>query len=64
MPPIIKFGNEQLKKKFLPDLLTGRKRTCIAITEPDAGSDVANIRTTAVRSKDGKKFIVNGTKKW
>ncbi|PPJ53308.1 hypothetical protein CBER1_01010 [Cercospora berteroae] len=64
VPPIIKFGNEQLKRKFLPDLLTGRKRTCIAITEPDAGSDVANIRTTAVRSKDGKKFIVNGTKKW
>lgn len=64
VPPIIKFGNEQLKKRFLPDLLTGRKRTCIAITEPDAGSDVANIRTTAVKSKDGKKWIINGTKKW
>lgn len=64
VPPIFKFGNEQLKKRFLPDLLTGRKRACIAITEPDAGSDVANIKTTAVKSKDGKKYIVNGTKKW
>lgn len=64
VPPIIKFGNEQLKNRFLPDLLQGTKRACIAITEPDAGSDVANIRTTAVKSKDGKKYVVNGTKKW
>ncbi|KAK4636117.1 Acyl-CoA dehydrogenase apdG [Fulvia fulva] len=64
VPPIIKFGNEQLKKRFLPGLLRGEMRTCIAITEPDAGSDVANIQTTAVKSKDGKKYIVNGTKKW
>ena len=64
VPTIIKFGNKQLQDRFLPDLLTGRKRACIAITEPDAGSDVANIRTTAVKSKDGKKYIMNGTKKW
>lgn len=64
VPPIIKFGNKSLKERFLPELLTGRKRTCIAITEPDAGSDVANIRTVAVKSQDGTKYIVNGTKKW
>lgn len=64
VPPVIKFGSEDLKRRFLPDLLTGKKRTCIAITEPDAGSDVANIQTTAVKSKDGKKYIVNGAKKW
>ncbi|KAL4905665.1 hypothetical protein BDW74DRAFT_185170 [Aspergillus multicolor] len=63
-PPIIKYGSEQLKEKFLPDLLTGRKRNCIAITEPDAGSDVANITTTATKSEDGKFYIVNGNKKW
>ena len=39
-------------------------RFCIAITEPDAGSDVANIRTTAKKTADGKYYIVNGTKKW
>ncbi|KAM7192146.1 Acyl-CoA dehydrogenase/oxidase, N-terminal and middle domain containing protein [Naviculisporaceae sp. PSN 640] len=64
VPPIIKFGSDELKRRFLPDLLTGRKRCCIAITEPDAGSDVANITTTAVKSACGKYYIVNGTKKW
>lgn len=64
VPPLLKFGSPQLRDRFLPDLLTGRKRTCIAITEPEAGSDVANITTTAVKSKDGKKYIINGTKKW
>ncbi|GAB7348512.1 hypothetical protein MBLNU459_g6913t1 [Dothideomycetes sp. NU459] len=64
VPPIIKFGSERLKEKFLPELLTGRKRSCIAITEPDAGSDVANITTTAKKSADGKKYVINGTKKW
>lgn len=64
IPPIIKFGNVQLQERFLPDLLTGRKRACIAITEPEAGSDVANITTTAIKSPDGKHYIINGTKKW
>lgn len=64
VPTIIKYGNEALKNKYLPDFFWGRKRCCIAITEPDAGSDVANIKTTAVKSADGKKYIINGTKKW
>ena len=64
VPPIIKYGSEDLKGRFLPQLLRGEKRVCIAITEPSAGSDVANIATTAVKSKDGKHYVVNGTKKW
>jgi acyl-CoA dehydrogenase len=64
VPPIYKFGDEQLQERFLPDLLLGKKRACIAITEPGAGSDVANIQTTAVKSKDGKHYIINGNKKW
>lgn len=64
VPPILKFGNRQLQERFLPELLTGKKRTCIAITEPGAGSDVANIATTAVKTPDGRHYIVNGTKKW
>ncbi|KAK4944420.1 hypothetical protein LTR10_016094 [Elasticomyces elasticus] len=64
IPPIIKFGSKALHEKFLPDLLPGKKRACIAITEPGAGSDVANIATTAVKSADGKHYIVNGEKKW
>ncbi|GAP86293.1 putative short-chain specific acyl-mitochondrial precursor [Rosellinia necatrix] len=64
IPPIVKFGSAPLQEKFLPELLTGKKRSCIAITEPDAGSDVANITTTAVKSPCGKFYIVNGAKKW
>jgi acyl-CoA dehydrogenase len=64
IPPIVKFGSRQLQERFLPDLLTGKKRGCIAITEPEAGSDVANIVTTATKSADGKHYIINGTKKW
>ncbi|KAL6155684.1 hypothetical protein ACJBU6_05888 [Exserohilum turcicum] len=64
VPPIFKFGNQQLQDRFLPELLTGKKRSCIAITEPEAGSDVANITTTAEKTADGKYYIVNGSKKW
>ena len=64
IPPIIKFGNRQLQERFLPDLLLAKKRICIAITEPGAGSDVANIQTTATKSNDGRHYIVNGSKKW
>jgi acyl-CoA dehydrogenase len=64
LPPIIKFGSPELQKRFVPDIIRGKKRICIAITEPDAGSDVANIATTAVRSEDKKYFILNGSKKW
>ncbi|KAG6978148.1 Acyl-CoA dehydrogenase apdG [Fusarium oxysporum f. sp. conglutinans] len=64
MPPIITYGSAELQKTLLPDLIKGKKRICIAITEPDAGSDVANITTTAERSPCGKFYIVNGEKKW
>lgn len=64
VPPIIKFGSKDLQEEFLPDLLLGKKRACIAITEPSAGSDVANISTTAKKTADGKYYIINGAKKW
>lgn len=64
IPPLYKFGSLALQEKFLPDLLTGRKRICIAITEPGSGSDVAGTSTTAVKTGDGRFYIVNGIKKW
>ncbi|KAI0907305.1 putative acyl-CoA dehydrogenase [Ustulina deusta] len=64
IPPILKFADKQLQDRVLPDLLAGKKRCCIAITEPDAGSDVASLTTTAVKSSCGKFYIVNGAKKW
>lgn len=53
-----------MKKKIIPECLQGEKRTCLAITEPSAGSDVAGLTTTAVKTPDGKHYIVNGEKKW
>ena len=63
-PPIYKFGSPSLQERFLPDIFLGRKRICISITEPDTGSDVANIRTTAKKTVDGRHYIVDGAKKW
>lgn len=59
---IAKFGTEQQKNRYLPALATGERRTGIGLTEPDAGSDLQGIRTTAVR--DGDHYIVNGRKTW
>ncbi|KAI1198760.1 acyl-CoA dehydrogenase/oxidase [Nemania serpens] len=63
-PPLVKFGKKALKDRILPGILTGEKRICLAITEPDAGSDVANLSCEAKLSEDGKHYIVNGEKKW
>lgn len=53
-----------LKEKVSNEVLSGKKKMCLAITEAFAGSDVAGIRTTAELSPDGSHYIVNGTKKW
>ena len=63
-PPLMKFGSQALKDRIVPGILAGDKRICLAITEPDAGSDVANLTCEAKLSEDGKHFIVNGEKKW
>jgi glutaryl-CoA dehydrogenase (non-decarboxylating) len=59
---IYTFGNEEQKRKYIEKLVTAEWLGCICITEPDAGSDVANLKTTAVREKD--YFILNGSKTW
>ncbi|MEF3254114.1 MAG: acyl-CoA dehydrogenase [Deferribacterales bacterium] len=58
--PILSFGNEEQKKKYLPVLAKGERIGCILLTEPEAGSDVANIQTTYKR--DGDYYVVNGNK--
>lgn len=63
-PPLAKFGKKPLVERILPSILNGDKRICLAITEPDAGSDVANLTCEAKLSDDGKHYIVNGEKKW
>ncbi|GAA5876614.1 hypothetical protein JCM8547_002422 [Rhodosporidiobolus lusitaniae] len=62
--PILHFGSDELKRRVVPALLRGEKRSCLAITEPEGGSDVANLVTTATKSEDGKNYVVNGYKKW
>ncbi len=58
--PILLYGNEEQKKKYLPPLCRGEKVGAFAITEAEAGSDIANIKTTAVR--DGDSYVLNGSK--
>jgi acyl-CoA dehydrogenase len=60
LPPIWKFGTEQQKQRYLVPGIKGEKIAALAITEPDTGSDVASIRTTARRTDGG--FLVNGSK--
>jgi glutaryl-CoA dehydrogenase (non-decarboxylating) len=59
---LVEFGNEKQKKQYIPGLLSGASMGLFAITEPDAGSDVAAMKTTAKR--DGKGYLLNGTKVW
>ncbi|KAK8195866.1 hypothetical protein M8818_007017 [Zalaria obscura] len=63
-PPVVKHGKKALVDRIVPGILAGDKRICLAITEPDAGSDVANLTCEAKLSEDGKHYIVNGEKKW
>jgi acyl-CoA dehydrogenase len=60
MPPVLHLGTEEQKRRFLVPVLKGKKISALGITEPDAGSDVANIRTRALR--DGDHYVVNGAK--
>ncbi|MBD1370747.1 acyl-CoA dehydrogenase family protein [Hazenella sp. IB182357] len=62
--PIVFFGNEEQKKKYLPDLATGRRLAAYCLTEPSSGSDALGAKTTAVLSEDGKHYILNGEKQW
>ncbi|UYO41746.1 acyl-CoA dehydrogenase family protein [Rhodopseudomonas palustris] len=59
-PPIARAGSPELKARVLPEILSGKKISALAITEPSGGSDVANLRTRAVR--DGDHYVVNGEK--
>src|SRR5450432_998406 len=60
MPPILAFGTEEQKQEWAAPAIAGTKILCIGITEPDAGSDVAGIKTRAV--KDGDEYVINGSK--
>jgi alkylation response protein AidB-like acyl-CoA dehydrogenase len=60
--PILLFASDEQKKKYLPDIATGKKLAAFGLTEANAGSDALGMKTTAVR--DGDYYVLNGTKQW
>ncbi|WP_339698587.1 acyl-CoA dehydrogenase family protein [Algoriphagus aquimarinus] len=62
--PILYYGTEEQKKKYLPKLATGEWAACYCLTEPDAGSDANSGKTKATLSEDGKTYLLNGQKMW
>lgn len=60
--PILLFGSDEQKKKYLPDIAAGKKLAAFGLTEANAGSDAGGIETTA--KKEGDHYVVNGTKQW
>ena len=62
--PILYFGTEEQKKKYIPKLASGEWKGAYGLTEPNSGSDALGAKTTAVLSADGKNYILNGQKCW
>ncbi len=62
--PILYYGNEEQKKKYLPKLASGEWKGSYCLTEPDAGSDANSGKTKATLSADGKHYLINGQKMW
>jgi alkylation response protein AidB-like acyl-CoA dehydrogenase len=60
--PILRHGNDEQKKRYLPRLATGELLSAYSLSEPEAGSDAASLRTTAVRR--GDHYVLNGSKQW
>jgi alkylation response protein AidB-like acyl-CoA dehydrogenase len=62
--PILYFGTEEQKKKYIPKLATGEWKGSYGLTEPGSGSDALGAKSTATLSADGKHYILNGQKCW
>jgi alkylation response protein AidB-like acyl-CoA dehydrogenase len=62
--PILYYGNDEQKKKYIPKLATGEWKAAYCLTEPDSGSDANSGKTKAVLTKDGKHYLINGQKMW
>ncbi len=62
--PILYYGNEEQKKKYVPKLATGEWKACYCLTEPSSGSDANSGKTKAKLTDDGKHYVINGQKMW
>lgn len=62
--PILYYGNDEQKAKYLPNLATGEWKAAYCLTEPDSGSDANSGKTKAIPTEDGKHYVINGQKMW
>jgi alkylation response protein AidB-like acyl-CoA dehydrogenase len=62
--PILYYGNDEQRKKYLPKIITGEWGACYCLTEPGSGSDANSGKTKAVLTPDGKHYLINGQKMW
>ena len=62
--PILYYGNEEQKKKYVPGMASGQLKGCYCLTEPSSGSDANSGKTTAKLTEDGKHYVINGQKMW
>src|SRR5438132_2196033 len=60
--PVVVFGSDEQKRRFLPPLIAGREKACFAVTEPDVGLDTTRLKTRAVRESNG--YVISGRKIW
>jgi alkylation response protein AidB-like acyl-CoA dehydrogenase len=64
MRALLLFGTDEQKRRWLPDLVSGKKLAAFALTETEAGSDAANVQTTATPSADGSQYVLRGEKRY
>ncbi len=64
MLPVLYYGTEEQKKKYLPGLISGALKAAYCLTEPSSGSDALSAKTTAFLTEDGKHYVINGQKMW
>jgi alkylation response protein AidB-like acyl-CoA dehydrogenase len=64
MRALLLFGSPEQQQRWLPDLISGQKLAAFALTEVEAGSDAANVQTTATPTPDGTAYVINGTKRY
>ena len=62
--PILYYGNEAQKQKYIPGLATGKLKGCYCLTEPSSGSDANSAKSKAILSEDGSHYVLNGQKMW
>ncbi|THC94086.1 hypothetical protein EYZ11_006456 [Aspergillus tanneri] len=64
LEPVVKFGTEEQKERWLRPLINGQERACFAVTEPNTGLDTLRLQSVARRSNDGKGYVLSGQKVW